>query len=84
MERISEVEWIEARVNIKKKELTKAEEKEEKKEVPTTTLDCYFINNKTAESFIIICFLEQLMFVLCFHFSMSLCQGSPFIHSVPA
>jgi hypothetical protein len=50
MERISEVEWIEASVNSKKKELTKAEEKEEKKEVPTTTLDCYFINNKTPES----------------------------------
>jgi hypothetical protein len=43
---ISEVERIEARVNSKKKEwLTKKKEEGEKEEVPTTTLDSYFIKN---------------------------------------
>jgi hypothetical protein len=46
---MEEVEHIEAKVNSKKKGLTKEEEKQEKEEVPTT-LDSYFGNNKIAES----------------------------------
>ena len=41
---ISEVEWVEDRVNSKNKGLTKDEENE-KEETHTTTLDIYFIKN---------------------------------------
>ena len=44
---ISEVERIEAQVDSKKKELIT--KKEEKEEVPATTLDRYFISNQIAE-----------------------------------
>lgn len=51
---IEEVERIEGRVNSskKKKWLTKREEErpQEKQEVPTVTLDSYFIENIIAES----------------------------------
>jgi hypothetical protein len=43
---ISEIEIIENRVNSKNKGWTK---KEEKEEVPATTLDRYFISNQIAE-----------------------------------